>query len=159
MQRKFIITLVAAATLAQGCSSRPREFNPKLATPVADPAALEAAAAECRQLLVEGKLDSNGRLGSAGAGVAAGATVGLAGSAAATSAGLYGGMAIASATIFALPVVVLGGAWGMSRIKRAKKEKAIRQAMTGCLKDRGYDVSSWERAKPNKAAPIDPPAN
>ena len=152
--------LVAAATLAEGCSSRPRQFNPRLSAAPADLAAFNAAITECKELLVAGKLDRNGRLGSAGAGVAAGAGVGLAGSAAATSAGLYGGMAIATATIFALPVVVLGGAWGMSRIKRTKKEKAIRLAMTGCLHDRGYDVAGWEKAAKTKlAAPVAAPAN
>lgn len=106
----------------------------------------DASYAECRQLLVAGKLDQNGRLGSGAAGAATGGALAVAGGAAASSAGLYGGMAVASATIVLLPFVALGGAWGMAKMKRAKKEHAIKTAMTGCLRDRGHEVTSWAKA-------------
>jgi len=140
---------LAAAGLSlvlTACSSRPREFTPTLGMVPADQAKFEAAYADCRQLYVTGKLDRNGRLASGGAGVAAGGAIGAAGTAAATSAGLYGGMAVATATIVLLPVAIVGGALGMAKIKRHKKEKAIQQVMGGCLLDRGYEVASWERA-------------
>src|SRR4051794_29382086 len=108
--------------LVEGCSSRPREFTPTLGEASVDQAKLGEAVATCRQLLVEGKLDSSGRLASGGAGAVAGTAVGVAGTAAATSAGLYGGMAVLSATIVALPFAIVGGAWGMAKIKRHKKE-------------------------------------
>ncbi len=79
-----------------------------------------------------------------------------AGSAAATSAGLYAGAAIASATVVAIPFVALAGAWGMAKAKRAKKEKAIKTAMAGCLRERGYEVANWTRAP--KAPRPQPPA-
>lgn len=149
--------IAAALTLSlivQGCSSRPREFVPTVGTMSVDQARLGEAVATCRQLLVDGKLDSSGRLASGGAGAAAGAAVGVAGTAAATSAGLWGGMAVASATIVALPFAIIGGAVGMAKIKRHKKEKAIQTAMSGCLRDRGYEVARWERApKRPPAAP------
>lgn len=141
------IALVATVGLAlPACSSRPREFVPTLASPPASSAALEASTAECSRLLVEGKLDRNGRVGSGAAGAAAGGAMAVAGGAAASSAGLYGGgVAIASATIVLLPFVALGGAWGMAKMKRAHKEKAIRTLMTGCLKERGHEVTGWEK--------------
>jgi len=140
---------LAAAGLSvvlTACSSRPREFTPTLGMAPADQAKFDAAYADCKQLYVTGKLDRNGRLASGGAGVAAGGAIGAAGTAAATSAGLYGGMAVATATIVLLPVAIVGGALGMAKIKRHKKEKAIQQVMGGCLLDRGYEVASWERA-------------
>jgi len=141
-----------AGLLLLGCSSRPREFTPTLGIVPADQAKFDAAFAECKQLYVTGKLDSNGRLGSGGAGVAAGGAIGVAGGAAATGAGLYGGMAVMSATLVLMPVAIIGGAWGMAKIKRNKKEKAIQRVMAGCLHERGYDVASWQKAPKSGAA-------
>ena len=146
MNRNLVAGLLLPALALSACSSRPREFRPTLAAPAANPAELDAAFSECHQLLVEGKLDSSGRLASGAAGAAAGATTAAVGAAAATSAGLFGGMAIASATIVLAPVALIGGAWGMSRIKRAKKEQAIKTAMSGCLQERGFAVVGWTKA-------------
>lgn len=43
----------------------------------------------------------------------------------------------------------------MAKMKRAKKERAIKTAMTGCLQQRGYQVAGWSRAakKPVIVAP------
>jgi len=144
--RKQLMFAVGAAVLLSACSSRPREFTPELGVVPTDQGKFDAAYAECRQLFVTGKLDSNGRLGSGGAGAAAGGVVGVAGTAAATSAGLYGGMAVMSATLVLMPVAIVGGAIGMAKIKRHKKEKAIQRAMGGCLHDRGYEVANWQKA-------------
>lgn len=148
--RSSIALALAAALLLEACSSRPREFTPSLATVPADQAKFEQTIAECHDMLIAGKLDSSGRLASGGAGAATGLAVGAAGSAAATGAGFYGGMAVLSATLVAMPFAIVGGAWGMSKIKRHKKEKAIRLAMTGCLHERGYDVADWQRAPKKK---------
>ncbi|HEX8839219.1 MAG TPA: hypothetical protein VF750_01970 [Sphingomicrobium sp.] len=150
--RTSIALALTAALLLEGCSSRPREFTPSLAAAPADQIKFEQTISECRDLLVAGKLDSSGRLASGGAGAATGVAVGAAGTAAASGAGLYGGMAILGATMVAMPFAILGGAWGMSKIKRHKKEKAIRLAMTGCLHEHGYDVAEWQRA-PKKKKP------
>lgn len=165
MNRKLIAWALMPALALAACSSKPREFNPTLAAPPANPSELDAAVAECRQLLIEGKLDSNGRLASGAAGVAASGATLAAGAAAASSAGLYGGMAIASATVVLLPFALIGGAWGMSKYKRGQKEKAIKTAMAGCLQERGFTVAGWTRAgKPQKLAaasetpPPQPPA-
>lgn len=130
-----------------GCSSRPREFTPTLGAAPMDQTKFDAAYAECKQLFVTGKLDSSGRLASGGAGAAAGGAVGAAGAAAAASAGLYGGMAVASATLVLMPVAVIGGAIGMAKIKRHKKEVAVQRVMAGCLRERGYEVQSWQKAR------------
>ena len=146
MEKSVVAYAVAAAVVMQGCSSRPREFRPSLATPAANQAQFDADVAECRQLLVEGKLDGNGRLASAGAGVAAGTATMVGGAAAAGAAGWVGGAAIASATIIAIPFVAIGGAWAMAKAKRNKKEKAIQTALAGCLTERGHQILGWERA-------------
>lgn len=125
-----------------------------LATPAANQSEFEAAYATCRQLLVAGKLDASGRSSSAQAGAAAGATTAVAGGALA-SAGGYAGLAAASATIVLLPFAIVGGAWGMAKMKRTRKERAIKAAMTGCLRERGYEVAGWSKAvnKPIVVAP------
>ena len=126
-----------------------------LAAAPASQAEFDAAYATCQQLFVEGKLDSTGRTGSAGAGVAAGATTAAVGGAAATAVGGYAGLAAASATIVLLPFAILGGAWGMSRAKRSKKERAIKAAMEGCLAERGYQIAGWSKGV--KTAATAPP--
>lgn len=158
MFKNQAIGALAMMLALQACSSRPREFRPLLASAPESQAAFDAAVNECSDLLVAGKLDRNGRLGSAGAGAAATGAMAVAGGAAASSAGLYGGMAVASATIVLLPFVALGGAWGMAKIKRAKKEAAIKQAMSGCLVQRGHNVIDWAKVdrktrKPRTAPP------
>ena len=137
---------VAVCVTLQGCSSRPREFTPVLAAPPPNQNDLTAAYATCQQLLVAGKLDAHGRSASAGVGAAAGAGTAVAGGATAAAIGGYGGLAAASATIVLLPFAILGGAWGMSRMKRAKKEQAIKTAMSGCLQERGFTVAGWSKA-------------
>jgi hypothetical protein len=150
--RNRLAALAALGLMLEACSSRPREFAPTLGVAPADQAKFDTDYADCRQLYVAGKLDKNGRLGSGGAGAAAGGAVGIAGTAAATSAGLYGGMAVMSATLVLMPVAIVGGAIGMARIKRHKKEKAVQQVMAGCLHDRGYEVATWHRASKPKLA-------
>jgi hypothetical protein len=145
MNSNVIAYACAVCLTLAGCSSRPREFNPTLSVPASDPSGFDAAYATCRQLLVEGKLDGSGRSGSAGAAAAAGATTAAGGTALATAGG-YAGLAAASATIVLLPFVIVGGAWGMAKMKRAKKERAIKSAMTGCLQERGYQVAGWTKS-------------
>lgn len=149
MRQGFIAAVAACLTLS-ACSSRPREFTPTLSAQLTDQARFESAYADCKQLLVTGKLDSSGRLASGGVGAAAGGAVGAAGTAAAASAGLYGGMAVMSATLVLMPVAVIGGAVGMAKIKRHKKEMAIQRAMSGCLRERGFEVASWHKAPSHK---------
>ena len=155
MNRKLTAYTVAACLTLHACSSRPREFTPTLAAPTANQAEFDRSYAECQQLFVAGKLDSSGRSSSAGAGAAAGAATAAAGGTAAAAAGGYAGLAAASATIVLLPFAILGGAWGVSRAKRAKKERAIKAAMEGCLGERGYDVAGWSKAvkKPTVVQP------
>ena len=141
-----MVAAICAVLLLAGCSSRPREFTPTLGNPPPEQAKFDAALNECKQLFVTGKLDSNGRLASGGAGAAAGGAVGAVGAAGAAGAGLYGGVAVASATLILMPVAIIGGAWGMAKIKRHNKEKAIQRVMAGCLHDRGYEVASWQKA-------------
>lgn len=151
MNHTVLVAAVAAAVLLEGCSSRPRTFAPTLAVPQSGPAVFDQAAfdrayADCTQLLVAGKLDDSGRLASAAGGAAAsGAAVAVGGATAAAVAG-YAGLAVVAATVVLLPFAAIGGAIGMSKMKRAKKEKAIKAKMAGCLAERGYIVSEWTKA-------------
>ena len=156
MKRQTVAGLIVACLVLEACSSRPREFAPQLANPAANQAEFDTAYATCKQLLVEGKLDKSGRAGSAAAGAGAGAGTAAVGAATATAVGGWSGVALASATVVLLPFAVLGGAWGMSRAKRAEKEHAIKTALQGCLHDRGYEVASWSKAQ--KAKPAGSPA-
>ena len=155
--RNRVVMVAAVCLVLEACSSRPREFTPTLGIAPTDQQKFDVAYADCKQLYVTGKLDSKGRLASGGAGAAAGGAIGVGGMAAATSAGLYGGMAVASATLVLMPVAIIGGAVGMAKIKRHRKEKAIQQVMAGCLMDRGYQVASWQKAPRVKTAAIAPP--
>ena len=150
--RIHIAAGLAACLLLEACSSRPREFTPQLAMTPADQAAFNQNVETCKELYVTGKLDSSGRLASGGAGAAAGAAVTVAGAAAASSAGIVAGAAVASATVIAIPFVVVGSAFGMARAKRHRKEKAVQKVMEGCLRERGYEVASWEKASKVKAS-------
>jgi hypothetical protein len=146
MNRKMTAWALMSCLTLQACSSRPRDFTPTLATPTANQADFEAAYATCRQLLVAGKLSASGRSGSLAAGAGAGAGTAAVGGTAAAVAGGWGGVALASATVVLLPFAIVGGAWGMSRMKRAKKERAIKTALEGCLQERGFQVAGWSKA-------------
>ena len=148
--------VLMVSVLLEGCSSRPREFSPQLATAPASQSQFDAAYANCEQMLAAGKLDSNGRAVSAVAGAGAGAGTAALGGATAAAVGGWSGVALASATIVLLPFAVLGGAWGMSRAKRAKKEHAIKAALQGCLHERGYEVAEWRKASKPKLAEVAP---
>ena len=145
MDRRVIAAALVSLVL-ESCSSRPREFTPELGVVPADQMKFDAAYAECKELYTTGKLNAEGRLASGGAGAAAGTAVGAVGTAAATTIAGYGGLAVMSATLVLMPVAVVGGAIGMAKIKRNKKEKAIQTAVGGCLQDRGYQVVSWQKA-------------
>ncbi len=146
----ILITAIGMSLVASGCSSRPRAFSPTLSAPLAgqttfNQADFDRAYATCNQLLVEGKLDKDGRLVSAAGGAAASGAAAVVGGATAAAVAGYGGMAVAAATVVLLPFALVGGAVGMAKVKRAKKEKAIRVAMTGCLKERGYEITAWTK--------------
>ncbi len=144
--RALTVTALIWALSLQACSSRPREFSPALATVPADQGSFQAAFSECRQLMADGKLNTHGQLASGGAGAAAGVTTAAVGGTAAAVAGGWTGLAVASATIVLLPFAAVGGAWRMAKSKKNRKEKAIQQAMAGCLTERGYPVVGWEPA-------------
>ena len=144
--RTLTVTVLIWALTLQACSSRPREFSPALATVPADQSSFQAAFSECRQLMTDGRLNTHGQLASGGAGAAVGATTAAVGGTAAAVAGGYTGLAVASATVVLLPFAAVAGAWRMAKSKKNKKEKAIQQAMAGCLTERGYPVVGWEPA-------------
>ena len=112
----------------------------------------DAVYATCQQLLVDGKLDGKGREASAAVGAGAGAGTAAVGAATATAVGGWTGVALASATVVLLPVAIIGGAWGMSRAKRSKKEHAIKTALQGCMHERGYDIAGWTKVPKAKGS-------
>jgi hypothetical protein len=152
MKRNLLAAAACAALFVQGCSSRPREFTPALGIATADAAGFDQAYATCTQLMVAGKLDRQGRAGSLGGGAAIGAGTVAAGAGTAAAMGGWAGVAAASATVVLLPFAVIGGAWGMAKMKRAKKEAAIKEVIGGCLQERGYSVASWQEVKKRSAS-------
>ena len=92
------------------------------------------------------------REASAAVGAGAGAGTAAVGAATATAVGGWTGVALASATVVLLPVAIIGGAWGMSRAKRSKKEHAIKTALKGCMHERGYDIAGWTKAPKAKGS-------
>lgn len=161
VRRNLLAVTACAGLFIQGCSSRPRAFAPTLAAPqsgqaVFDQAAFDQAYATCSRLLIEGKLDQSGRLASAAGGAAAGGAGVAVGTATAAAVAGYGGMAVVAATVVLLPFAIVGGAVGMAKMKRAKKEKAIKLALTGCLKERGYEVTEWTKMDKRAAVTAKP---
>ena len=138
---------IAIASLSlTACSSAPRNFAPKLGAAPADSAAYEAAWINCRDEVALSLKRGSNRGGSAAAGVAAGAGAGAAGAAATSGATFasFGGAAAAGAMmIAAVPVLGIAGAWGYSKIRKTKKEKAVKTATAECLARSGYDVAEW----------------
>ncbi len=159
MHRNLFVATACVGLLLQGCSSRPREFTPTLGISTAEASGFDQAYATCTQLMVAGKLDGQGRSGSLGGGAAVGATTAAVGAGTAAAMGGYLGMAAAAATVVLLPFAVVGGAWGMSKMKRAKKEAAIKNVIGGCLQERGYSVANWEQVKRSRIAPAPVAAN
>ena len=151
MHRNLLLVSACASLLLAGCSSRPRAFTPTLGIATADATGFDQAYATCTQLMVAGKLDRQGRASSLGGGAAIGATTVAVGAGTAAAMGGYAGLAAASATVVLLPFAVIGGAWGMAKMKRAKKEAAIKEVIGGCLQERGYSVASWQRSAKKRA--------
>jgi hypothetical protein len=141
---KALLAALTAALVLQGCSSRPRSFNPVLQAAPTDEAAFHAAFAECSQLIAQGENFQSDRVESGGAGAAAGLATGAAGTAAASGAAGWGGMAVMGATLVLAPFAIMGGAWGLAKAKKQRKERAIKEAGSACLAGRGYQVSDWE---------------
>jgi hypothetical protein len=142
MRRNLLVVTACAGLLVQSCSSRPREFTPTLGIATAEAAGFDQAYPTCTQLMAAGKLNQEGRSGSLGAGGAAGATTAAVGAGTVAVIGpSMGALAVASATAVLLPFAVIGGAWGMAKMKRAKKEEAIKSMISGCLQERGYSVA------------------
>jgi hypothetical protein len=77
---------------------------------------------------------------------------------------MVGAMAAATATVILAPIAIVGGAWGVSKIKKTKKEKAIKAATAECMAKSGYAVDKWRvmskqevRALPVATAPAAEP--
>ena len=146
MTRHALLWAAAGAVILTGCSSKPRNFAPVMAAPPADAKAYEAQWLTCREQVAATAKKGSGRTASAVGGVAAGAGASVAVGAAASTAtyASYGAAAAAlGATIIAAPLAALGGAWGISKIKKTKKEKAIKAATADCMAKAGYPVDKW----------------
>ena len=70
------------------------------------------------------------------------------GAATAGTSATYGAAAAGlGATIIAAPMAAIGGAWGISKIKKTKKERAIKAATAECLAKAGSPVEKWRVMK------------
>jgi hypothetical protein len=53
---------------------------------------------------------------------------------------------VLGATVVALPVVGVLGAWGVAKKKKLKKESRIKAETAMCLEESGYRVADWQQA-------------
>ena len=150
MKRTILAVILAGATLAS-CSSRPREFVPRLAAAPADQAQFETDHERCRTLVANGQRSNFGSGRGASAAAAAAGTAAGVGLGAAALGGTYAtygaAAAAAGATIILAPVVGVAAAVGMAKHKRAKKERVIKNATSLCLSEAGYQVAGWTKVK------------
>lgn len=165
MKGHALLWAAAGAVTLAGCSSKPRNFAPVMAAAPADASAYEAQWLACREQVAATAKQGSGRLASAAGGAAAGVGGAVAvGTSAGASAGMVGAMAAATATVILAPIAIVGGAWGVSKIKKTKKEKAIKAATADCMARSGYAVEKWRvmskqevRALTGATAPVAEP--
>jgi hypothetical protein len=145
MRSDALFWTVAGSLLISGCSSKPRNFAPVLGATPTDAQMYQAQWLTCREEVQASSRHGSGRLASAAGGAVAGA--GTFAVASAATAGTYatmrGAMAALGATIIGAPIAAIGGAWGLSKIKKTKKERAIKAATADCLAKAGYSVERW----------------
>ena len=161
MKGHALLWAAAGAVILTGCSSRPRNFAPVLAAPPADQQQYEAQWLACRQQVAVTTKNGSERGVSAlgGAAVGAGGAVAVGAAASTATYATYGAAAAAlGATILMAPVAALGGAWGISKIKKNKKEKVIKAATADCMAKAGYSVDKWRvmTKQEVRALPITP---
>lgn len=145
MRSNSVLLLTATSLLVTACSSPPRNFAPVLSAVPASEEAYQAQFSACQQDIAAGTNRRSDRAASAVGGAAAGAGASLAAGAAAsgTYATMGGAMAALGATVIAAPIALIAGAWGISKIKKSQKERAIKTAMAECLADAGYSVADF----------------
>lgn len=147
MTNKMILATAAAAMLATGCSTRPRNFTAELSAPVVDRAVFENEFRTCQALVRQGR--KSGFKDAAAMGLATGVGA-VGGGAALASAGLIGvniGTGAVSALTYAVPFIGVFAGFGVSRAIRSGREGKYKRAMNTCLDEYGYGVSRWSTVK------------
>ena len=147
MTNKMILATAAAAMLATGCSTRPRNFTAELSAPVADRMAFESDFRTCQTMVRQGR--KSGFKDAAAMGLATGVGA-VGGGAALASAGLIGvniGTGAVSALTYAVPFIGVFAGFGVSRAIRSGREGKYKRAMNTCLDEYGYGVSRWSTVK------------
>lgn len=147
-----ICALGAAAMLASGCSTRPRNFTAELSAPVTDRAVFENDFRTCQTLVRQGHKSG---FKDAAAMSLAGGVGAVGGGAALASAGLVGlniGTGAVSAMTYAVPFIGVFAGFGMSRAIRSGREGKVKRAMAACLDEYGYGVSRWSAVKKKEDA-------
>ena len=147
MTNKMILATAAAAMLATGCSTRPRNFTAELSAPVADRMAFEGDFRTCQTMVRQGR--KSGFKDAAAMGLATGVGA-VGGGAALASAGLIGvniGTGAVSALTYAVPFIGVFAGFGVSRAIRSGREGKYKRAMSTCLDEYGYGVSRWSTVK------------
>jgi outer membrane lipoprotein SlyB len=157
VHRALVIAVANSGLLLTGCSSRPRSFAPVSSVAVQQKEAFESAWLSCRADVASRTDQKSGRVASAIGGVAvgAGATAAVGTAAAGTYATIPGAMAAGAATLAVAPLALVGGAWAISKIKKNRKEKAIKVATADCMRAAGYPVESWDVLSKREARALD----
>lgn len=158
MRIRTSVAVLAIAAVLTGCASNPRGFSPVMASAPANQAAFEVAFNVCSQQVAEGRRSSfrSGREASATAGIVVGGAAAATSGAVASGAGALGAVAGSISAAATLAVVAPLAIVGMSMAQRANKERQIRNAMTTCLAEDGYQVSDWELVRGEPTGPTSP---
>jgi hypothetical protein len=138
-----VIATLAILSIASGCSTRPRNFAPQIAMPIADTIGFERDYRTCAELVAQGRASdfkaAAATMGAAGAGVLGGAAVSVA---SVSAVGLTGAGMVATA---ALPGIGFLAGFAATRMIRSGKERKFKRRMEACLGEYGYTVGDWTR--------------
>lgn len=148
MRRAALMACIAVC--ASGCSTRPREFRPTLASPTTDQSKFDETLLQCQVMVRRGV---KGNFATTAAQLGAGSAGGIAASALAASAfsgattsGFVNGAAITAGGSALLVVGPLAG-FGVSRLIRTSREKKYKAALGTCLSEFGYSAQGWDKQK------------
>ncbi|TNE33660.1 MAG: hypothetical protein EP350_03635 [Alphaproteobacteria bacterium] len=142
---KSLIALAISATLASGCSTKPRQFAPALTAPAERSAHLEQDVRVCDTLVKQGRTSD---FASAAATMATTGVATVGSGVAMVGTGMVGWTSSgtgAAAAGFAMPVIGIFAGFGISRAIRGGKERKYKARMDTCLTELGYTTDGWQK--------------
>lgn len=144
-RRSVTVICLPASLVLSGCvSATPRPYSPVVQPPPVDQGAFGREFSACGSEVAAGRRNFGQSPSAAVVGaVGTVAAVQVLSGVGATAA--VGGGATLAATGVGLIVLVPIATYRLSSARRRRNETAIQEAMTACLAERGYTVTSWVR--------------